>query len=197
MKKIFVRRDNGFTLIELMIVILVIAILVAIAVPVYLSIQDKASRTVAQANCRMGAAAAEGVYYGNLGKGWPNGFVKNAAGDPMDAAYLRSLEPKVKWVDMPLALTSQYNGPGPDGIQGTDDDDWGIDPSSWPEFSTLSPDQKNGVLVVQMTANGGATPATQLTIATVSRDGHCWYETYDLEGTGDMGDFVWADGPPQ
>ena len=38
----FQRGRRGFTLIELMIVILVIAILVGIAIPVYLSIQAKA-----------------------------------------------------------------------------------------------------------------------------------------------------------
>jgi prepilin-type N-terminal cleavage/methylation domain-containing protein len=187
MNKQLWRQDRGFTLIELMIVILIISILVAIAVPVYMGIQDKASRSVARANCRMGAGAAERVYFNNLGKGWPDGFVKNAAGDPMDAAYLRSLEPKVKWVDMPLTLN----------IDGAGNIDW----SGWPAFDTLTEAQKNGVIVFKLSVTDGTntmtTPYSQLTIATVSRDGHCWYEAYDLEGTGDMGDFVWADGPPQ
>ena len=48
----FIRRPEGFTLIELMIVILIIAILVAIAVPVYLSAKKNAERRTCQANIR-------------------------------------------------------------------------------------------------------------------------------------------------
>lgn len=47
-------RENGFTLIELMIVILIIAILVAIAIPLFMSLSDRASRNTAQANRRIG-----------------------------------------------------------------------------------------------------------------------------------------------
>lgn len=45
-------RKEGFTLIELMIVILIIAILVAIAVPVYLAARNNAQRRTCQANLR-------------------------------------------------------------------------------------------------------------------------------------------------
>lgn len=47
-----IRRPEGFTLIELMIVILIIAILVAIAVPVYLNARSNAQRRTCQANMR-------------------------------------------------------------------------------------------------------------------------------------------------
>ena len=45
-------RQKGFTLIELMIVILIIAILVAIAVPVYLAATNSAKRRTCQSNLR-------------------------------------------------------------------------------------------------------------------------------------------------
>jgi type IV pilus assembly protein PilA len=51
MRKFF-HRQEGFTLIELMIVILIIAILVAIAVPVFLSARSNAQRRTCQANLR-------------------------------------------------------------------------------------------------------------------------------------------------
>jgi type IV pilus assembly protein PilA len=47
-----IRRPEGFTLIELMIVILIIAILVAIAVPVYLNARGNAQRRTCQSNLR-------------------------------------------------------------------------------------------------------------------------------------------------
>ena len=47
-----IRRPEGFTLIELMIVILIIAILVAIAVPVYLNARANAQRRTCQSNIR-------------------------------------------------------------------------------------------------------------------------------------------------
>jgi type IV pilus assembly protein PilA len=47
-----IRRPEGFTLIELMIVILIIAILVAIAVPVFLNARASAQKRTCQANIR-------------------------------------------------------------------------------------------------------------------------------------------------
>ena len=48
----WLHSKKGFTLIELMIVILIIAILVAIAVPVYLAATNSAKRRTCQSNLR-------------------------------------------------------------------------------------------------------------------------------------------------
>jgi type IV pilus assembly protein PilA len=55
-------RDGGFTLIELMVVVMIIAVLLAIAIPTFLGSQNKAKDRAAQSALRNTVTAAKSIY---------------------------------------------------------------------------------------------------------------------------------------
>ena len=57
--------DEGFTLIELMVVVLIIAILIAIAIPTFLGARKRANDRAAQSDLRNGLATEETIYTDN------------------------------------------------------------------------------------------------------------------------------------
>jgi prepilin-type N-terminal cleavage/methylation domain-containing protein len=57
--------EEGFTLIELMVVLLIIAILLAIAIPTFLGVTNSASDRAAQSNLTNGLTEAKAIYQNN------------------------------------------------------------------------------------------------------------------------------------
>ncbi len=55
-------REDGFTLIELMVVVLIIAILIAIAIPTFLGARSRAQDKASQSNVRNGVSAAKTIF---------------------------------------------------------------------------------------------------------------------------------------
>ena len=71
--------EQGFTLIELMVVVLIIAILIAIAIPTFLGAQDRARDRAAQSDLRNAFTAAKSIasdFEGN----WQTGDTCDSAG---------------------------------------------------------------------------------------------------------------------
>jgi type IV pilus assembly protein PilA len=79
--------DRGFTLIELMVVVLIIAILIAIAIPTFLGLRQRAQNRSAQSNLRNGLTAAKGFYTDNESY---TGFT---------AVIAEGIEPPLTWVN--------------------------------------------------------------------------------------------------
>jgi type IV pilus assembly protein PilA len=85
-------NDDGFTLVELMVVVLIIAILVAIAIPTFLGARTSAQDRAAQSDLR-NALTAEKVFY-----------VDNEAYSDNAAAELNAIEPSIDWTAITVTL---------------------------------------------------------------------------------------------
>jgi type IV pilus assembly protein PilA len=80
--------DDGFSLVELMVVLLIIGILIGIALPIFLGARSRAQDRAAQSDLRTGLAAAL-TYFAQTGS-W-TGF---------DAAEGAAAEAALDWVDL-------------------------------------------------------------------------------------------------
>lgn len=88
--------EQGFTLIELMVVVLIIAILIAIAIPTFLGAQDRARDRGAQSDLRNALTAARTIATDY------EGFFKTAqtcAGNEVDASALADEEAALSYQD--------------------------------------------------------------------------------------------------
>ncbi|KAF0208195.1 MAG: hypothetical protein FD171_1031 [Actinobacteria bacterium] len=79
------RREDGFTLVELMVVVLIIGILVAIAIPVFNSVSNTARGRTCQSNQRLIEGAAQ-QYIAATGSLWGHAhrFNGNGSADTVD-----------------------------------------------------------------------------------------------------------------
>ena len=79
-------REDGFTLIELMVVVLIIAILISIAIPSFLGARQKAQNSAAKSDLRNALVAAKSFYSGSEDY------------SPLSAAILEGEEPSLDYV---------------------------------------------------------------------------------------------------
>jgi type IV pilus assembly protein PilA len=90
-------HEEGFTLIELMMVVLIIAILISIAIPTFLGAGSKARKRAAQSTLRNGLTAAK-VSYSDI-----DNFSKSTDAD------LPAIEPSLTYVAAGVASTGPNN----------------------------------------------------------------------------------------
>ncbi len=84
-----VDEEGGFSLVEMMVVVLVIAILMGIAVPTFLMARQQANDAVVEMNLRSALVAAR-VYF------------LEAQNYGVDIEELQKLEPSINWTELPL-----------------------------------------------------------------------------------------------
>lgn len=87
-------RDEGFTLLELMVVVLIIAILMAIAIPSYFGTVRRSKDRAAQSNLRNAMTAARTIATEHQGL-----FMDPDTGNPIDDASLESAEGALQILD--------------------------------------------------------------------------------------------------
>jgi type IV pilus assembly protein PilA len=147
LQKLIERRnkgnEEGFTLIELMVVVLIIAILIAIAIPTFLGARERANNRAAQSSLRNSLTAAKTLFTDQ------NTYVG------ADATALATVEPSLSFKDSATAST----GPKEVSVNAVDATTWVAAVHSASGNCYFIKDQSNGPGTSFNTATSGTCAA--------------------------------------
>jgi type IV pilus assembly protein PilA len=104
------REDEGFTLIELMVVVLIIAILLAIAIPTFLGARNRANDRAAQSSLRNALTAAKTIFTDNQSYSSATTTALGSVEPSLtySAANATSTDPKIVSVDGSQSTGAQF-----------------------------------------------------------------------------------------
>jgi type IV pilus assembly protein PilA len=143
------REEDGFTLIELMVVVLIIAILIAIAIPTFLGARERAQDRAAQSSLRNALTAAKTAYTDN------SDYSKSTSAD------LTAIEPSLTYEAAGTASTGPKDVSVATGnVAGTDQQIWAGAVSSKSGKCYWIKDQATGATAGTFYGNGATCTGT-------------------------------------
>lgn len=147
------RKEKGFTLIELMIVVAIIGILAAVAIPKFADLIDRAKEAKTKGNLSA-IRSAVGIYYGSQEGEAPNAllgglvteYMSKLPGGDVPSATLSGTKSSYSWADGTDGKTDDFSGAGLTNLSTNGYAYDSSEPEVWVELSSETTDTKGNAI---------------------------------------------------